>query len=84
MPDEELLVIIKQAVTDSGASSKQIWVKLWVFVMKAVAGRADGTRVKAMVESLLGVFVFVFVAHLFGAESAQASISYVDMEMQDL
>ena len=28
------------------------------FVMKAVAGRADGTRVKTLVETLLGVFIF--------------------------
>ncbi len=81
MPDEELQAIVKQAVTDSGATSKADMGKAMGFVMKAVAGRADGTRVKAIVESLLGVFAFVFVTSLIAAHPAHASIGYVDVPL---
>ena len=79
MPDGELSEIVKQALTDSGATTKADMGKAMGFVMKAVAGRADGTRVKAMVESLLGVFAFVFVTSLLAAHPAYASIGYVDV-----
>ena len=79
MSDEELSAIVKQAVTDSGATQKSEMGKAMGFVMKAVAGRADGTRVKSLVDSLLGVFTFLFISHLLAAHPAHAAIDLVSV-----
>jgi uncharacterized protein YqeY len=52
--DEELSALVRQAVTDSGASSpKQMGVAM-KSAMALVDGRADGKRVLALVRSALG------------------------------
>lgn len=59
MSDEELVKIVKEAVEKSGATSKADMGKVMGAAMAAVAGRADGSRVKDIVGSLLAGFVFV-------------------------
>ena len=61
MSDEELTMIVKKTVADLGVTSKAEMGKVMGLAMKAVAGKADGTRVKQIVETLLGVFVLVGV-----------------------
>lgn len=75
LSDEDLEVIVSSVVKESGVTSKADIGKVMGLVMKGVAGRADGTRVKTMVEKLLGVFV---LAILFGmiAVPVYASIGY--------
>ncbi len=79
MPEDELAAIVKQALVDSGATQKADMGKAMGFVMKVVAGRADGTRVKALVESFLTAFAFVFVTSLLAAHPAHASIDLVSV-----
>jgi len=52
--DEELEAIVNGAITDSGASSMADMGKLMKTVMPLTAGKADGSRVSAMVKKLLG------------------------------
>lgn len=73
LSDEELQTIVKEAVIQSGATAKSDMGKAMGFVMKAVAGRADGTRVKKLVESLLSVFVFTILTSLYFVHSAYAA-----------
>lgn len=61
MSDEELVAVVKEAVEKSGATSKADMGKVMGQAMAAVAGRADGTRVKDIVGSLLTSFVLVVV-----------------------
>lgn len=61
LPDEALEAIVKEAVAQSGAQGKQDAGKAMGAAMKLVAGRADGTRVKQIVERLLSVFALVAV-----------------------
>jgi len=46
MSDEELEKLVSESLTDIGATSAQDMGKAMGAVMKKVAGRADGTRVK--------------------------------------
>ncbi|MBI2473126.1 GatB/YqeY domain-containing protein [Candidatus Uhrbacteria bacterium] len=66
MSDEELTQILKRVVESSGAQSKADIGKVMGSAMQAVAGRADGSRVKTIVQSLLPVLILV----VFGAMSA--------------
>jgi len=61
MSDDELTSIVRKTIEDSGVTSKQDMGKAMGMAMKAVQGRADGTRVKQIVESLLAVFVLTIV-----------------------
>jgi len=51
--DAELAEIVKTAVAESGATSKADMGKAMGAAVKAVAGRADGNRVKDVVMSVL-------------------------------
>ncbi|MCR4314380.1 MAG: GatB/YqeY domain-containing protein [Candidatus Uhrbacteria bacterium] len=73
MSDEELTRIVKNAVEKSGATSKADMGKVMGAAMAAVAGRADGTRVKEIVGSLLAGFVFVVVGLSFAQETFAAA-----------
>lgn len=75
LSDVELEGIVKEAVTNSGATSKAEMGKVMGFVMKAVAGRADGTRVKVLVEKILSVFVLAIALGVI-AIPVHASIGF--------
>lgn len=77
LPDEELEVIVKEAIALSGAASKADMGKAMGFVMKAVAGRADGSRVKSLVEKMLAVFVFGVLLNAMIVPSAHAAIQFL-------
>lgn len=77
LPDAELEAVVTEAIAQSGAVSKADMGKAMGFVMKAVAGRADGGRVKSLVEKILGVFVFGFLVNMFVVPSAHAEIGMV-------
>lgn len=81
LPDAELESIVKEAVIQSGATSKADMGKAMGFVMKAVSGRADGTRVKSLVEKILGVFVFAVLVNTMVVSSAHAEIGIVSVPM---
>ncbi len=72
LSDEELEKIVTETVAMSGATSKADMGKVMGLAVKAVAGRADGMRVKSYVEKLLGVFIFVV---LFASASMPAHAS---------
>ena len=59
MSDEELTQVVKGAVEKSGATSKADMGKVMGAAMAAVAGRADGSRVKEMVMRFLPIVVLV-------------------------
>lgn len=73
MSDEELEGVVKEAVEASGASSKAEMGMVMGAAMKAVAGRADGSRVKEMVAKLLPVVALFLLA----STPAHAAIDYV-------
>jgi uncharacterized protein len=54
LSEEELRVIIEQAVRDSGAATPQDMGKAMKQAMAAVEGRADGRRVSDLVRASLG------------------------------
>ncbi|MEK7619618.1 MAG: GatB/YqeY domain-containing protein [Patescibacteria group bacterium] len=72
MSDEELARIVKEVVEKSGATSKADMGKVMGAAMAAVAGRADGSRVKDIVGSLLAGFVLVVVGLSFSHEALAA------------
>ena len=53
LSDGELKAIVEQAVRDSGAESAKDMGKVMKQAMAAVAGRADGSRVSALVRASL-------------------------------
>lgn len=79
LTDADLEAVVREAVTQSGATSKADMGKAMGFVMKAVAGRADGTRVKTLVEKLLGVFVFAVLVNTVTVSSAHAEIGMITL-----
>ena len=54
LSDEELTRLVDEAVARTGASSPKEMGKVMGVVMKEVAGRADGGRVRALVSARLG------------------------------
>jgi uncharacterized protein YqeY len=54
LSDEELTRLVDEAVARTGASSPREMGKVMGEVMKEVAGRADGGRVRALVSARLG------------------------------
>jgi len=74
MGDEELESVVKGAVEASGASSKAEMGMAMGAAMKAVAGRADGNRVKTIVMKLLPSLALVLVGTFAHATSALAAI----------
>ncbi|MBI2475296.1 GatB/YqeY domain-containing protein [Candidatus Uhrbacteria bacterium] len=79
--DDELTSIVKKVVEESGVTSKQDMGKAMGMAMKVVQGRADGTRVKQIVESLLAVFVLMIVG-VGIAFPAFAAIEIVPVSLQ--
>jgi uncharacterized protein len=80
LADDALEAIVKEAVAQSGAKSKEDTGKAMGAAMKAVAEKADGTRVKQIVEGLLRVFVLVAVgASISLPVSAQVDFLYADL-----
>jgi len=75
MGEEELEKIVKEAVANSGATSKADTGKAMGAAMKAVAGRADGARVKEMVARLLPAIVIGLLLALAGPEPVLAEAS---------
>jgi len=53
MSDEDLAAIVKAAVAESGATGPQDMGNVMKAVMPKTAGRADGSRVSAMVKEIL-------------------------------
>ena len=70
MSEEELVQILKGVVEASGAQSKADIGKVMGPAMQAVAGRADGSRVKTIVQSLLPVLVLM----IFGVASVHQDV----------
>jgi uncharacterized protein YqeY len=54
LTEEELEVIVRQAVQDTGASSAKDTGKIMQAVMPQVRGRADGKMINQIVKKLLG------------------------------
>ena len=54
LTEEELEVIVKQAVQESGASSPRDIGKIMQIVMPKVKGKADGRMINEIVKKLLG------------------------------
>ncbi len=79
LSDADLEAVVQQSLSESGATSKADMGKAMGFVMKAVAGRADGTRVKAFVEKMLGVLVFSILVNTMLVSSAHAEIGMVTL-----
>ncbi len=77
MSDEELTQIVKDVVEKSGATSKADMGKVMGAAMAAVAGRADGSRVKEIVGSLLASMILVVMGVSFSHE-AQAALPLVE------
>ena len=54
LTDDEIRVIVKNAITESGASSASDMGKVMGAANKVIAGRADGKLVSQIVKELLG------------------------------
>jgi len=79
LSDADLEAVVQEAIAQSGATTKADMGKAMGFVMKAVAGRADGTRVKSMVEKILGVFIFAVLLNTMVVSSAHAEIGMIEL-----
>ncbi len=78
MSDEELEEIVKKTIEESGATSKAEMGKVMGAAMKAVAGKADGNRVKQMVEKGLSVFVLSLGIFAIWGGVAEAAIPLME------
>jgi len=54
LTEEELEVIVKQAITETGAVSARDMGKVMQLVMPQVKGRADGSAINRIVKKILG------------------------------
>jgi uncharacterized protein YqeY len=54
LTDEELQVIVEKAIRDVNATSMKNMGAVMSESIKAASGRADGKRIQAIVQSLLG------------------------------
>lgn len=80
LSDEQLEAMVKQAIEQSGATSKQDMGKVMGAAVKAAAGAADGARIKAIVERLLSVFVLAAAVALV-PEAASAAVEIVPQQL---
>ena len=78
MSDEELAQVVKEAVEKSGATSRADMGKVMGAAMAAVAGRADGSRVKEIVGTLLSAFVPVLVGLGLFTMDANAAVPLIE------
>ncbi len=76
LDDAMLQASVKHALAAAGISSKADAGKAMGIAMKATAGKADAGRVKAVVESLLAVFVLGLVFHAALPAQALAADAY--------
>lgn len=88
MDDATLSVLIKEALNNANITAKADQGKAMGVAMKAVAGKADGTRVRAIVETLLAVFAFltffvpVFAVHAAGVGSMPTQFVFTDTSIR--
>jgi uncharacterized protein YqeY len=81
MDDAMLEDVVTQALNDAGMENKEQMGQAMGVAMKAVAGQADGSRVRAIVEKILGCIVFVisglfiFAQEVFAQGVASAAAS---------
>ncbi len=75
MSDDELKVIVQKTINETGAESKADMGKVMGAAMKSVQGKADGNRVKNMVEQLLSVFALV----VFGVAAAEPVFAQIPL-----
>ncbi len=61
MDDDMLEAKVRQALQEAGMQSKEQMGKAMGVAMKAVAGEADGSRVRSIVEKILAVFVMIII-----------------------
>lgn len=54
LSDEELLELVRTAITEAGAGSMKDFGRVMGPLMKQLKGRADGAKVQSAVKSLLG------------------------------
>ncbi|MBI4256454.1 GatB/YqeY domain-containing protein [Candidatus Uhrbacteria bacterium] len=78
MSDEELAQVVQEAVEKSGATSRADMGKVMGVAMAAVSGRADGSRVKEIVGTLLSAFVPVVVGLGLFTLDAHAAVPLID------
>jgi uncharacterized protein len=78
MSDEDLETIVKKVIEDSGATSKAEMGKVMGLAMKAVAGKADGNRVKEIVAKSLSVFVLSIGIMAVYSSAALAAIPVLE------
>jgi len=74
LTDEQIEQKVKEVIEQTGATSKADMGKVMGASMKAVAGLADGGRVKAIVEQLLAVFVLAVVGAVIAPQNAFAGM----------
>jgi len=79
LSDEALEEVVRTALTESGATSKADMGKAMGAVMKAVDGRADGSRVKKFIETMLGVMVFSVLVNTLFVGTAHAEIGMLTL-----
>jgi len=77
MTDEQITEIVKKTIEETGATSMADMGKVMGASMKAVAGQADGVRVKIIVQQLLAVFALVAIGLTVFPEAAMAAIPMV-------
>jgi len=61
LADEELTLVVKEAIAATGAETKADMGKAMGAAVKAVAGRADGSRIKSIVDSLLVAIILTIL-----------------------
>jgi len=75
LADDVLETMVKEALLQAGITGKQDMGKAMGIAMKAVAGKADGTRVKQIVERVLSVFAFVLIG-VMASTPAYAQVAF--------
>lgn len=73
LSNEELLQIVKEAIEQTGATQKADVGRVMGVAMQAVAGRADGSRVREMVASSLAIFALAVCLSVFAEPVSAAS-----------
>ncbi|MBI5370042.1 GatB/YqeY domain-containing protein [Candidatus Uhrbacteria bacterium] len=81
LTDEQLERMVKEAITQTGATSKQDMGKVMGAAVKAVSGGADGSRIKQIVEKFLPVIVLVGLTGVLVVHPAQAAIDILPVQL---
>lgn len=80
MSEDVLVTLVQKVIDETGASGKQDMGKVMGTAVKAAAGAADGARIKAIMERLLGVFTLAAVTVLV----PEATFAAVDIVPEQL